>query len=99
MILIPSVGPLPACSIDGPNACRRDSRVIDDPDTPQARMTGYETDLVPWSEEQAKALRAAARPQPNAPIDFETIAEEIESLGLADRRALSTRVLTLLEHM
>src|SRR5919202_975287 len=61
-------------------------------------MTGYETDLVLWSEEQAKALREAARTMSNARIDFANVAEEIEGLGRSDRRALSARILLLLEH-
>jgi hypothetical protein len=62
-------------------------------------MSGYDQDLVLWSREQAAALRAAARGQTNLPIDFENVAEEIESLGRSDRRALASHITTILEHL
>jgi Domain of unknown function DUF29 len=51
----------------------------------------YAADLLLWSEEQARTLRAAAREASNAPIDWEHVAEEIESLGVAERRALASQ--------
>jgi Domain of unknown function DUF29 len=59
----------------------------------------YDTDLLLWSEEQARALRAAAREGSNAPIDWEHVAEEIESLGAAERRALASHIGTVIEHL
>ena len=41
----------------------------------------YHADLALWSAQQAKALRSAARERSNAPVDWENVAEEIESLG------------------
>jgi len=52
-----------------------------------------------WSEEQARALRAAAREGSNAPIDWEHVADEIESLGAAERRALASHIGTVIEHL
>ncbi len=43
--------------------------------------TLYEEDTVAWSEQQAAALRAAARGGSNQPLDWENLAEEIEELG------------------
>jgi hypothetical protein len=38
-----------------------------------------------WSEEQARALRTAARSGTNLPVDWENVAEEIEALGKVRR--------------
>jgi hypothetical protein len=59
----------------------------------------YDQDLVRWSEEQARALRAAANAGWNAPIDWENVAEEIESLGRSDRRALASHIAIAIEHL
>ena len=59
----------------------------------------YDQDLVRWSEEQARALREAAHAGWNAPIDWEHVAEEIESLGRSDRRALASHIAIVIEHL
>ena len=59
----------------------------------------YDQDLVLWSEEQGRALRAAAGAGWNAPIDWENVAEEIESLGKSERRALASHVAVVIEHL
>ena len=59
----------------------------------------YDQDLVRWNEEQALALREAANAGWNAPIDWENVAEEIESLGKSDRRALASHVAIVIEHL
>lgn len=41
----------------------------------------YEEDFVRWTEQQAAALRAAARAAINLPLDWENLAEGIDSLG------------------
>lgn len=61
--------------------------------------TLYDQDFVLWSKEQARALRDAARAGWNAPIDWTNVAEEIESLGKSDRRALTSHVGVVLEHL
>ncbi len=58
----------------------------------------YETDLVLWAAEQARALRDAANHGSNA-VDWEHVAEEIESLGNSERRALGSRVAVVVEHL
>jgi Domain of unknown function DUF29 len=60
--------------------------------------TLYEEDLVLWSEQQAEALRAAARGGTNRPIDWENVAEEIESLGISQRSALSSQIRRIVRH-
>ncbi len=59
----------------------------------------YDQDLVLWSEEQARALRAAADAGWNAPIDWENVAEEIESLGRSERHALASHIALVIEHL
>jgi hypothetical protein len=57
----------------------------------------YDRDFVLWTEEQAAALRRAKRS--NLPLDWENLAEEIESLGKSDRRALSSQIRRILHHL
>jgi len=59
----------------------------------------YDDDIVLWSEEQARALRAAAHSGANLPIDWENVAEEIESLGASDKRELRRRIGIVLIHL
>jgi Domain of unknown function DUF29 len=47
---------------------------------------------VAWSEQQAEALRAAARGRSNRPLDLENLAEEIEGLGISQRSALGSQI-------
>ena len=60
--------------------------------------TLYETDTVAWSEHQAAALRAAAHGGSNQPLDWENLAEEIESLGRSLRYALRSQVSRIIQH-
>jgi hypothetical protein len=57
--------------------------------------TGYDDDLYVWSRDQAARLRAF-RP---ANVDWENIAEEIESLGKNDRRSLQSDLKVVLVHL
>jgi hypothetical protein len=59
----------------------------------------YERDFVQWTEEQARALRDAARAGANLPVDWENVAEEIESLGRSERSELASRIGTIIEHL
>jgi Domain of unknown function DUF29 len=59
----------------------------------------YEEDFVRWTEEQSSALRDAARIGTNLPLDWENLAEEIESLGRSQRRELRSRIAVILEHL
>jgi hypothetical protein len=59
----------------------------------------YDQDLVLWSEAQARALRAAAGAGWNTPIDWENVAEEIESLGRSERHALASHIAVVIEHL
>jgi hypothetical protein len=55
----------------------------------------YEQDPFAWAQEQAAALRA---PGSNS-IDYENVAEEIESLGISIRRACRSQIENILEHL
>ncbi|HEY5301388.1 MAG TPA: DUF29 domain-containing protein [Acetobacteraceae bacterium] len=59
----------------------------------------YDTDFAVWSAEQASAIRDAGRRRVNAPIDWDNVAEEIESLGISQRLTLRSRIGTIIEHL
>jgi len=55
----------------------------------------YETDLYAWTQRQADALRRRAGNE----IDYENIAEEIETLGRSERHEIQSRLDTLVLHL
>jgi hypothetical protein len=57
--------------------------------------SAYEADYHRWTKDQASALRE----QRLAEIDWENVAEEIESLGRSDRREIESRLAVILEHL
>jgi hypothetical protein len=70
----------------------------------------YDEDFLAWTEQQARALRDAARSRTNPragtnrpvdrePVDWEHVAEEIESLGLSERRELHSQVHRIIRHL
>jgi hypothetical protein len=61
--------------------------------------TLYDEDFVVWSKEQAEALRAIARGATNQPIDWENVAEEIESLGVSQKSALRSQMRRIVLHL
>jgi hypothetical protein len=63
-------------------------------------MSDYDADILLWSEHQADLLRRiGAGEQVNDQVDWENVAEEIESLGQSERRSLASHVRTVLEHL
>jgi hypothetical protein len=62
---------------------------------PTQNLSLYEQDFYQWTQEMAIALRAG---QASA-LDWENLAEKIESLGKSDRRALQSRLVVLLLHL
>src|SRR4029078_12670320 len=56
---------------------------------------GYDEDFHAWSVEQAVRLRESRPPT----VDWENVAEEIESLGKRDRRAVASDLNKILEHL
>jgi hypothetical protein len=59
----------------------------------------YDEDFIAWSKEQAEALRAAARSGSNLALDWENLAEEVEGLGVPERRALYSQVQRAIRHL
>jgi hypothetical protein len=59
----------------------------------------YDRDFVRWTEQQAEALRAAAHIGANQALDWENLAEEIESLGRSDRRELRSQIYRIVRHL
>lgn len=59
----------------------------------------YDEDFVRWTEEQAQALRQAAELATNLSLDWENLAEEIDSLGQSQRNELGSRLAVILEHL
>lgn len=55
----------------------------------------YETDTYSWAVQQAEALRRRSH---NA-LDWDNLAEEIESLGKSEARELENRLAVLLAHL
>ncbi len=49
---------------------------------------GYDTDFYAWALEQGRLLREASRERISVPVDWENVAEEIESIGQRERRDL-----------
>lgn len=63
--------------------------------------TLYDRDFYSWALEQAEALRLAAGARINTPaaLDWENLAEEIESLGKSQASELDSRYTQLLAHL
>jgi|APCry1669189034_1035192.scaffolds.fasta_scaffold87695_2 hypothetical protein len=61
----------------------------------------YETDIVAWADEQAALLRDAARRAPLASnqIDWDNIAEEIETVGRSETRAVMSAIRLVFVHI
>lgn len=59
----------------------------------------YDADLVLWAQDQARALRDAAGVASNLPVDWENVAEEIETLGKSQSRELASRISTIVIHL
>jgi hypothetical protein len=61
--------------------------------------TLYEEDTAAWAENQATALRAAARDGSNQLLDWENLAEEIESLRKSLKYALRSQIFRTIHHL
>ena len=58
-------------------------------------ISEYETDFYAWTREQAQALRA----RQGEALDWNNLAEEIESVGRSDADALTSQLARLLLHL
>lgn len=61
--------------------------------------TLYETDFALWAEQQGEELRRAAGQRSNLPLDWDNLAEEIESLGRSQRSQVKSLVRNILVHL
>jgi hypothetical protein len=68
---------------------------MSDVKTPTKPAPTYEGDYFAWSRDQAARIRAA-RPKG---VDWENVAEEIESLGRSDKRAIGSNLTVILVHL
>jgi uncharacterized membrane-anchored protein YjiN (DUF445 family) len=59
----------------------------------------YDQDFLAWSEQQAEALRLAARQRSNQLLDWENLAEEIEGLGISQKSALGSQIRRIIHHL
>src|SRR5437763_13952348 len=59
----------------------------------------YDEDFVAWTQQQAKALRAAAGSRTNQPLDWENLAEEVENLGKTVRREIGSQIRRIIQHL
>jgi hypothetical protein len=59
----------------------------------------YDEDFFLWTQEQSRLLRDAAERRLNFPLDWDNLAEEIESLGKSQRSELRDRLTTIVEHL
>lgn len=60
-----------------------------------SRAADYDADFAAWTDEQARRLRDL-RP---VGLDWDNLAEEIESLGRSDKRAVGSALKIVLEHL
>ena len=61
----------------------------------RTQTTQYDQDFYAWTQEQAALLREGALGE----LDLTNLAEEIESLGKSDRRALGSHLRNLVLHL
>ena len=59
----------------------------------------YGADFALWTKQQAAALRAAVRGGANLQLDWENLAEEIEDLGISQRRMVRSHILGIIQHL
>lgn len=64
-----------------------------------AVKTLHDEDFAAWSKEQAAALRASMRSGSNQSLDWENLAEEVEGLGISERRELHSQVQRIIRHL
>lgn len=58
-------------------------------------MTIYHTDFYQWTQQQAELLRQGAL----STLDIENLAEEVESMGKRDRRAIGSYLRNVMMHL
>ena len=59
----------------------------------------YDEDFYAWTQAQARAIRRAGAERNNAPIDWENVAEEIESMGRSEWSEIDSRLTVLVTRL
>jgi hypothetical protein len=59
----------------------------------------YDRDFFAWTQQQAALLRREAARRPTTGLDLGNLAEEIDSLGKRDRRALASQIARITEDL
>lgn len=59
----------------------------------------YEHDFFAWTQAQAAALRRMAEARINSELDLAHLAEEVEDLGIAQRRGVRSQTRRVIEHL
>ncbi|MGQ9366093.1 DUF29 domain-containing protein [Azospirillum sp. A39] len=59
----------------------------------------YDEDFYAWTQSQAAEIRRAGAERNNAPIDWENVAEEIESMGRSEWNEIESRLSVLAVHL
>src|SRR4051794_25011237 len=59
----------------------------------------YDADFYAWTQVQAARLREAARRRVNVAVDWENVAEEIESLGRSQLNSVESYIVLIIEHL
>jgi hypothetical protein len=67
----------------------------DRPPVERRRKASYDKDVILWSKEQARLLRAGRFSE----LDIEHLADEIEDVGKSEKRELANRMAVLLAHL
>jgi len=63
-------------------------------------MSDYDTDILTWSERQAELLRrVGAGEAVNAQVDWDNVAEEVESVGRSQLASVKSLLIQALAHM
>lgn len=58
----------------------------------------YETDFFAWTQDQAAKLRRLQAQAVNLDLDLPRLAEEVEDLGKAERNAVRSQLIRIIEH-
>ena len=59
----------------------------------------YEEDVYLWSQQQTRLLREAAAAGSSLPLDWENVAEEIESVGRSELSSVESALVRVIEHL
>lgn len=64
-----------------------------------AEATLFDRDYYAWTQDQAARLRRLAGERANLDLDLENLAEEVESMGASDLRAVESDLANVLAHL